>query len=78
MGFGVAIADHVEPHEVGGAGFGAGAGDDTDNLTLVYMPLGLEDLFGHVDELVGVAKARAEDGVGAPEKHAAIDDLLEG
>ena len=38
----------------------------------------LEHLFGHVDELVGVAEAVAEDGVGAPEQHGAVDDLLEG
>ena len=37
---------------------------------------GFEDLFGHVDELVGVAEALAEDGVGAPEEHGAVDDLL--
>ncbi len=32
--FGVAVADHVEAHEVGGSGLGAGAGDDADDLTV--------------------------------------------
>src|ERR1700758_2987587 len=37
VGFGnwvflVAIAYHVEPHEIGGSGFGAGSGDDADDL----------------------------------------------
>ena len=68
----------MEAHEVGGAGFGAGSGDDADDLALMDVALGFEDVFGHVDEFVGVVEALAEDGVGAPEKHAAVDDLLEG
>ena len=48
-GFLVAVADHVEAHEVGGAGFGAGSGDDADDLTGVDVALGFEDVFGHVD-----------------------------
>src|SRR5882757_11046807 len=77
-GFLVAVAYHVEAHEVGGAGFGAGSGDDADDLARVDVALGFEDVFGHVDELVGVVETFAEDGVGAPEEHAAVDDLLEG
>src|SRR5271168_3243417 len=77
-GFGVAVADHVEAHEVGGAGFGTGSGDDADDLTRMDVALSFEYIFSHLDELVGVVEALAEDRVGAPEKHAAVDDLLEG
>jgi hypothetical protein len=73
----VPVADHVETHEVGGAGLGAGASDDADDLTLMDVALSFEDVFCHLDEFVGVVEAIAEDGVGAPEKHAAVDDVLE-
>ena len=78
VAFGVAVANHVEAHEVGGAGFGASSCDDADDLARADVSLSLEDVFRHFDELVGVAEPLAEDGVGAPEKHAAVDDLLEG
>ena len=35
-----------------------------------------EDLFGHLDQLVGIPEAVAEDGVGTPEEHGAVDDFF--
>lgn len=74
----VAIADHVETHEVGCAGFGSRSGDDAYDLALMDVTLRFENVFGHFNEFVGVAETLAEDGMGSPEEHAAVDDLLEG
>ena len=76
--FGIAVAYHVQAHEVGGTGAGAGSGDDADDLTFFDVAEIFEDLFGHADQFVGIAEAFAEDGIGTPEHHAAIDDVLEG
>ena len=52
--------------------------DDAYDLAFMDEMKLLEHLFGHVDELVCVAEALAEDWVNAPEEHAAADDVFEG
>ena len=65
----------MEAEEVGGAGFGAGSGYDAEDLALLDKAEIFEHLFGHVYEFVGRVEAFAEDRVGAPEEHAAVNDL---
>lgn len=63
---GVAVAYHVQTHKVGRPRSGAGPGDDAYDLTGQHVAAAFEYLFSHIDELVGIAKAIAEDGVGTP------------
>ncbi len=58
-GFGIAVTNHMEAHEVRRPGFGSSPGDDSNDLPLMNMALSLENLFSHADELVGIAKASA-------------------
>ena len=41
---GVSVAYHMQAHEVGGAGFGAGSGYDAYNLPLLDVAVGLEEV----------------------------------
>jgi hypothetical protein len=45
----IAVAYHVQTHEVGSTGFGTGSGDDADDLARLDVAALFEDLFGHVD-----------------------------
>ena len=69
----------MEAHEVGGSGFGAGAGDDADDLALVGRSPGFSSISSAMSTSLSVSRKRSQRmGIGAPEKHAAVDDLLEG
>jgi len=67
------LANHVQAEEVGGAGLGAGSGDDGDDLALADEAILLEQVLGHIDQRLGGVDLGAADGGCTPEQVEAID-----
>ena len=67
------FADHVQAEEVGGAGAGARAGHNGDDIAGLDVAALSEQLFGALDHgLVGI-NLGAEDGGCAPQKVETVD-----
>src|ERR1035437_8155942 len=76
--FALLFAHHMQAEEVGGAGPGARASDDGDDLAGFYIASLCEQPFGALDKGLGGGDLGTTDGGGAPEQVEAIDGDLDG
>ena len=68
------IAENMQAQEVRRSGFRAGSGDDTENVLWTNVSTLFEELFGHVDHLLGGVGFLASDRVNAPQQVHTVDD----